>query len=92
MDPIHLSSAVAAKQIINEGDAIRRRVGGSTGHLETLRRGSLEGAMCFLLIPIPLRGAGPKSSSPTPPHQPSQNRVEIIMSQGEQFSSQQPGR
>ena len=47
MDPIHLSSAVAAKQIINEGDAIRRQVGGSMGHLETLRRGSLGDVMYF---------------------------------------------
>lgn len=44
MEPIHLSSAVAAKQIINEGNAIRRwwEQGESTAHLGTLGKGPLE--------------------------------------------------
>ena len=67
MDPIHLSSAVAAKQIINEGDAIRRRVGGSTGHLETLRRGSLEGAMYFSRDSHPIKRSRSKEGSSSNP-------------------------
>lgn len=50
MEPIHLSSAMAAKQIINEGNAIKSWVEAkSSGHLETLRGGPLED------VNVPLR-------------------------------------
>lgn len=77
MEPIHLSSAVAAKQIINEGDAIRwvggGRVQGSSGDS---RRGVIGRCQCAShTLPITLRGADPKKAvPPSPPHQHSWDR------------------
>lgn len=67
MDPIHLSSAVAAKQIINEGDAIRCQVGGSMGRLETLKRGSLEDVMWLSLDSHHIKRSRSKDDSSSNP-------------------------
>lgn len=70
MEPIHLSSAVAAKQIINEGNAIRRWLGAgrgprSSGDPWEGPMGRAKGASP--VVPIALRGADPKK--PIPPTQ-----------------------
>lgn len=63
MEPIHLSSAVAAKQIINEGNAIRRRLGAgrvrdSSGDPRKGPRGRCPCAS--QVLPVALRGTDPR--------------------------------
>lgn len=92
MDPIHLSSAVAAKQIINEGDAIQTpRLGGPRVIWRPSEGAHWKVPCVSHMIPIPLRGAGPKKAVPQPLLINLHRTGKIIMSQGEQFSSQQPG-
>lgn len=61
MEPIHLSSAVAAKQIINEGNTTGIRVGPARAHEPTEdpgRRPDGKGSHACPVLPIPGRRAG----------------------------------
>lgn len=82
MEPIHLSSAVAAKRIISEGNGAE--AGGSRARPQVSWRPS-DGA-CFSGAPISLGGADPRraaqpdprvqaSAGPGPPSRPSQQTL-----------------